>query len=641
MTLDATEERAAANAHECPLFLPICIHHSASVRPFILLALCLLATSVSFGLPHVLIPMVLGPDRPYTPFAISGVSSVTYDETATYAALANYTALRLTPPFDTDLWETRNIPVPVTSAPFFAIAAVDSLVGGLDKAFILCDFVLPPIAVLLVYLLILDITRKRRAALVGSFATILISFGPRNFLSVPLLVLQGHTESIVQPLEFSRLLHPELSFTLLAAALLFLWRTLRRGSWTSAIVAGLTGGLLFYTYVYYFPVWFGACASLLLARRWLSQRVWQACLITNLVTWVVSIPFWLSVIESRDTSNFGERLARHYSDLSHMPSPEKLVYDAIYIMIFAIAVLGFLKLGLSRYSSGNAELKRSVLVFHSSIFLAAIAAMNCEVILGFNLESMNHYPNRLFQPYLVLAIFTLLVDPVVNFLSRHFWWSGRTAMLAAGSCVAGMLAIATVRQAVVSFNVADKHELKAEYQLLFDWLNNQTKLDDVVLTSERDLNDLIPVFTHNLVYVPNGERTSASDNEIEQRFLTATRLLQVPEKQVYELLAQDAAHGDPPLGLTYTYFLFVSGNRSYNLGMPEAALRPILTEYRQLDLAHELGRFRLDYIYGRGKQYPAPVTGWTFRLVYENPYGNVWEVARAMPEIRATSTKGT
>jgi hypothetical protein len=112
------------------------------------------------------------------------------------------------------------------------------------------------------------------------------------------------------------------------------------------------------------------------------------------------------------------------------------------------------------------------------------------------------------------------------------------------------------------------------------------------------------------------------------------RLLQRPQRDVYELLTQDHAHGDRPLGLTYTYFLFVSGNGSYNLRLPEFRLAPALAEYRQLNVAHELKQRRLNYVYGRGDERPAEVPGWTFRWVYGNAFGNIWKVERAADEVR-------
>ncbi|MDQ6672220.1 MAG: hypothetical protein M3069_16000 [Chloroflexota bacterium] len=609
-----------------------CSPYASFIRthlPSLALTVTLLVTGVIFGLPHLVIPLLLGVDRPYTPFAVSGVSSVTYDKTATYAALANYTSLRLRPPYDTDLWETRDVPAPASTAPFFALAALQTITGGLGNAFIVCDFVLPPLCVLLLYLLLRDITGRGPIALIGSLATILIAFGPTNFLSVPLLLLSQRGSSIVQPLEFSRLLHPELSFTLLAGALLLLWRSLHTGGRVAAVLAGVAGGLLFYTYFYYFPIWFGACALLLVCRRWQTGRVRSAVWLVNVSTWVVSTPFWFSLLLSYASDNFNNRLARHYSETGHVPPLDKVLHTLAYVVLFAIMATIFLKFGRPNELTASRTWKSTIVLFHGCLFLAAMAALNAEVVLGFNLEAMNHYPNRFIQPFLVLAGAALVVRPAADCVSKHPWWSRRTAAILMYGSVATLLGVAALRQTLVSFNVADKHELKAEYRLLFDWLNTHTTLDDVVLASDRDINDLIPVFTHNLLFVPNGERTSTSDAEVQRRFIVGMRLLQRPEGQVHDLLAQDAAHGEPPLGLTYTYFLFVSGNGSQDLRLPEAQLPPILADYRELELARELAGRRLDYIYGRGAERPATVPGWTFRWAYGNQFGNVWEAVRS------------
>jgi hypothetical protein len=601
--------------------------------PRLLVIATLFATSLTFGLPHIAIPILLGPDRPYTPFAVSGVSSVTYDESATYAALLNYTSLRFRVPYDTDVWETQNVPVPVTSAPFFALAVLGEFIGGVQNVFILCDFLLPPLAVLSLYLLLSQITGSRPLALVGSLATIFVAFGPRNFLTVPILLAMQQTNSIVQPMEFSRLLHPELSFTLFAVALLLLWWTLQHGNRRAALLGGVVGGLLCYTYIYYFPVWLGACALLVLARPWLSHRAWIAVCIANASTWLVSIPFWLSIVWSHDTPNFTTRLARHYSDLGHIPPPEKIMFTCAYIAVFAILVATFLRLSRSSGTLGSSTSTSTwasnTVLFHSSIFIAGIVALNGEVILGFNLEAMSHYANRFFQPFLLFAGCALAARPAAGLVWRRLGWSSSAAAILAHGAVAVLFAVALTRQIVVAVNVADAHELRSEYRLLFDWLSNQTRQDDVVLASPREINDLIPVFTHNLVFVPNGERTSAGDAEIERRFLIAMRLLQRPQHDVQELLAQDHAHGDHPLGLTYTYFLFVSGNGSYDLRLPESKLVPTLARYREMNLAHELEQRRLDYVYGHSDERPAAVPGWIFRWVYGNTFGNVWQVERA------------
>jgi hypothetical protein len=583
----------------------------------VVLVAALLATSIIFGLPHLIIPRILGPDRPYTPFAVSGVSSLTYDETSTYAAYVNYTALRNVPPYDTDLFETQKVPVPTSSLPYIVLAALDSALGGLGQAFVVCDFVLPPLALLLLYLLILEITGNRRIALVGSLTTLLVSFGPRNFFNVPALLVWQQGGSIVQPLEYSRLIHPQWSFTLFLAALLPLWRTLRSGGRADAIVAGVLGGLLFYTYFYYFPVWLAACTLLLFARRWLSRRAWVAVGIVNACTWFVSIPFWRTLLDGLGTSNYTTRIARHLSDVGHLPSSEKLLHALAYLVIFGVLATTFLKF------QRTSRQKHDVVIFHSAILGAGLAAMNMEVVTGFNLEAILHFANRLFQPFLTLTLFTLGVGSLAR--ARWPWLTGATCTY---GIALSLLAIAVARQVSVSINVADKHALASEHRLLFEWLNTNTALDDVVLTSDKDINDLLPVYTHNLVFVPNGERTSASDDEIERRFLVAMQLLRRPPEDVYNLLAQDVRQGVPPLGLTYTYYLFVSGHGSYNLRLSDATLERILTDYRQLDLAGELSQRRVDYVYGRGTETPAAVAGLSHHWLYGNSYGNVWRIER-------------
>ena len=166
-----------------------------------------------------------GEGRVYTPFAVSGVSALTYDETSSYAAYVNYTLHHLAPPYDTDVFENENVPVPTTMAPYVILAAAAALVGGVDRAFMLADFIVPPLALLILYALLFDITQRQALSLVGALTVLLVSFGPRNLLSPVLQPFGFDPGGVTQPLEFSRIIHPEISFTILAASLWLLWRT--------------------------------------------------------------------------------------------------------------------------------------------------------------------------------------------------------------------------------------------------------------------------------------------------------------------------------------------------------------------------------------------------------------------------------
>jgi hypothetical protein len=585
----------------------------ANLRAYRNRALVLVTTlvvSVLFGLPHLVIPALLGDNRVYTPFAVSGVSALTYDETSSYAAYVNYTLRHAAPPYDTDVFEDENVPVPTTLAPYVMLAGAAAVLGGVDRAFIYADFILPPLALLIVFALLYDITRRHLLALVGALTVLLVSFGPRNLFSPLLQAFNYDTSGLIQPLEFSRSIHPEVSFTLLIASIWLLWLTLKRGKPLFAIAAGALGSLLFYTYVYYWPVWIAACLVLLLVVP--SRR--RALLLTNLVTWICSIPFWWTLLEASHYPGFQNVLARHTSEVGHVPPPAKVVYTFGATLLFLLCVAVYLRSGPAFTGP-----RRRVVVFFSAIFLAAVAALNMEILVGFNVESMLHFPNRLFQPFLTLAAFALAIPPLVRL--KH----SQAALLVAGI---GLLALGTARQLTMSASVADAHEYAPQHRLLFDWLNTHTSLDDVVLATAKDVNDLIPVFTQDRVFVPNGERTSASNQEIGDRFLIAMKLLDHSEGDVRAWLAQDVNHGEPPVGLTYTYYLFL-GTGTWRL--PDSQIDSMLAEYRSLDLSTELGRRRIDYVYGRTGEQPIVVPGWTFREAYSDPYGEVWQVAPAAP----------
>ncbi|MBV9597054.1 MAG: hypothetical protein JOZ87_09320 [Chloroflexi bacterium] len=571
----------------------------------VLVVLTTCVVSLLFGLPHLLTPALLGPERVYTPFAVSGVSALTYDETSSYAAYVNYTLRHLAPPYDTDVYEDEHVPVPTTMAPYVILAGAAAALGGVDRAFILADFVLPPVALLIVYALLFDITRRRALALVGSLTVLLVSFGPRNLFS-PILQPTGYDPGgIIQPLEFSRDVHPEVSFTLLVASLWLLWRTLRTNRPLLAVVAGALGALLFYTYLYYWPVWLGACLALLLFDRDRRRVLW----LTNVVTWLCTIPFWWSLLEDTRYPGLANVLARHTSELGHVPPPAKIAYTIVATLVFAVCAAVYI-----RFGPPHSMTRRRVLLYFSAVFAAALAALNMEVLVGFNVESMLHFPNRLFQPFLTIAVFALASRPLVT---RRF---GVAALLVGGGILLGL---GGFRQVTVTNAVAAAHEYTPQHRLLFDWLNANTHLDDVVLATARDVNDLIPVYTQDRVFVPNGERTSASSQEIGERFLIAMKLLGHSEDDVRALMAQDVQHGDPPLGLTYTYFLFLGTD---NWRLPESQIDSMLEEFRKLDLNQELGQRRVNYVYGRGDEQPRAVSGYTFREAYSDTYGKLWQV---------------
>src|SRR5206468_3479522 len=102
-------------------------------------------------------------------------------------------------------------------------------------------------------------------AMFNAWFTCLVSFSPRNLL----LITPGR---FVQPLELTRTPQPALSFLLLLGAMWLLSRAMTQPTAARIVLGGLSAGLLFHAYYFYWVAFFGgvSClfAILALSRKW-------------------------------------------------------------------------------------------------------------------------------------------------------------------------------------------------------------------------------------------------------------------------------------------------------------------------------------------------------------------------------------
>ena len=190
-----------------------------------------------------------------------------------------------------------------------------------------------------------------------------------------------------------------------------------------------------------------------------------------------------------------------------------------------------------------------------------------------------------------------------------------------------LVALAGFRQFAVARNTTSFHAVGAERQVLFDWLNGNTKAGDVVLVPVSELSYLLPTETHCRQWIPNGTRTTASDREILDRFLTAAKLLRKGEPWVRYALSQGFAASDHGLGLAYVYYLFQANYDSPDRRLRPPAVERAIARYREIDLSHDLRQFRLDYVYKRSEEELEPVAGLEFTPVFRSQFGSIYAVA--------------
>ena len=586
----------------------------------------ILAVSIGliFILPHVLAPLYLPAGVKYSPFAINGVSALVYDESYIYAAQTNYTRTHWQPAYDTDVFEYSGTPSSFPYLPYYLFGGLARLTGT-SLTFILADFILPPVGFLLVYLILRQSEAGPRTAAIGSLGVILITFGPRNFLRViPELLSTGWTTAN-QPLEYSRLLHPQFSFTLFALSVALLWRLVRKPSVGRAFAAGLAGGCLVYVYFYYAPVWLAGGVLLMLlslSPRFASLRLTWLALLTALL---IGSFYLAQYADIRRYLNNEWRTARFGVHYGHIPTGRQVLFTVSCLLIFACLLAA--RWALERNHSLSELLSARQVVVTAAVFLGACAALNMEVVTGLNVEPMEHFPNRVFQPWLWLSAFALVVPPASHALRvRSGWYRVNRSRLAFTAMVL-LIAVAGFRQFAVARNTAPFHAVGAEREAVFGWLNHNANVGDVVMLPVSELSYLLPTETHCRQWIPNGTRTTASNEEILDRFLIASKLLRKGEAWVRYALSQSAADSGG-LGLTYVYYLFQGNYDSPDRRLRDSAVNRAIARYGEIGLSHELARFRLDYVYKRAGEELEHVAGFDFKEVFRSKFGSIYAVKR-------------
>jgi hypothetical protein len=153
----------------------------------------------------------------------------------------------------------------------------------------------------------------------------------------------------------------------------------------------------------------------------------------------------------------------------------------------------------------------------------------------------------------------------------------------------------------------------------------------VVATTDLRLATALPLYTHNGTLVANGSRTSASDRELVERYLLASALTRTPAGTVEAALSQETGSANMPLPLsTASYFLFETSPEYFDPSrrrMKESALPAVMERYRNMDVADELKRLRVDYVWMNSDR-PADVQGLREERVLDTADGSLWKLER-------------
>ncbi len=599
-----------------------------------------LATGLLFLFPHLVRIHRVGSYAAYTPFTALSPSPMVWDETFLYGAQTNYTLTHHTLANDTDTWEHRDQPYPYSVLPIELEALLAQSLGSLKTAHLLCAFLFPALSTLLLIALFARLGATNALAALLALAVLVLGFSPTTLIRNDLALLHHlHGPAFLESLQAARTPNPNLTFPLFLAALLCLTNALRRPSASKnpaipvpktsiplwPLDAGILGGLLFLSYIYYALTWSAAVAILALISLHRRSGIARTPWITLAVTILVALPFLWWKHLSAAAGAFLPRSLRTGLESGHALHRGPLITTAAYLLLAALALAAWRWLDTRPETARTPErlFAAALIPVLLASILGALAGLNMQLLIGFNVQADHHFPHMVLQPLLLILAASLFVLAAPR-LPRILPAAAFTLFFAA--CAAAQLAAGLAS--------AEDHRLPENDRLLFTFLNQQTPAGSVVATDNLRLSIELPTLTHNRILFANGTRTTAPDAELLDRFLLASRLAGATPDQVRtELTAVYPAPRPAPQVPTYTYYLFEAS--PYELAgarrIAPAQLPALLEQYRTLDLPAALRRFRIDFLWTESATPPPTIPGWTFNPVLTTPAGRLLSLAPTAP----------
>lgn len=591
-----------------------------AVRPMIKtwwVWLMAVAIGALFALPHVVRVAEVG-YAAYSPFTAHSPSAMTYDETFLYGAEANYTLTRGAPAFD-DTWEHRAGVYPYSVLPTALEAGLAWGLHSLKLAHMVASFLYPFASALL----LMAIFRRAGAesALAGLLALVVlvIAFSPMTLL-IDLRTFVHHAQGArwTDTLQAARNPNPAITFVQFSGCLLLLAVALERRSWRWAGAAGVLGGLLFFSYVYYAIAWSVMMALLGAASLLWPHRVSRVVWIAVGKTMVLGAAFlgWEHVAKAQ--GNYVLRATRIGLYHSHAVVGanlwETVLWGAVTVGCGAVWV---------RLRRANARADAWMMVLLAAM-LGGLTGLDMQVVTGFNLQQVQHFPHMVLQPvgFMMVGVLTALV-----------WPAGRRWRVVAAAGFVVLLGLGTVAQVEAARDTAAMHAVPLAERELFAWLNAKTAVGSVVATDDLALSIVLPVMTHTSVLYADGSRSSANDDELMERFLLAGRLAGASSAEMERRMRAVTWREADVTEASYTSYLYeFSAKYQETRGDRHVSgqlIPGLLQQYAQMDVAAELQRFRVDYVWTEAKQVPPAVTGWVYVQAFSSTEGTLWRLVRA------------
>lgn len=539
----------------------------------------------------------------YTPFAVApGVSDLVYDEAQLYTPGPSRFFHSGRIQAELDVKELGDIPNGYPVLHSLVLGLLAKALGSLELAWMVSHAVFPTLIWALLYWYACRALGSAVYSAAIAWGTCLFAFSPRNAL----LLRQG---SFIQPLELTRTPNPSISFVVLFLAIVLLARALSRPTVVRILLAGLTAGILFYAYYFYWITFFAGAGVLCLVLLWLRNwRFAKTALAVLAVGSLTSVPYFYWTIRAM-RSGLQQNLMWRVGTFSRSPDVPALILAGLLLIFFCI----FCKFRVRWESDGKVLLQASLL----ATIVGAALGPNFHVLAGFITQQPRlHFYNRALQPLVTYTAGLLILgyEPMKKKLA------GRAMLALTSTAMVLLIAAACLRQIEVGRNTAQLQRQSDPKMDVLTWLrSHQPTTGLVVGSTDRDLLTLIPGITGTWTFVPFGARTMASNVEILTRYLMLCRL---ENRSWQDVETEFRSDEKPTPDISHLSYALVVQSK---LSPPQ--LETARAIWDRLDLERGFRSRRLDYFITRNSQIATVPFGvdW-LTLIYQNSDWRVFSV---------------
>ncbi len=468
----------------------------------IILAILIVAVSLIYGLPNLI--LLHKYKNNYTPFTLKG-SPIARDEAFAYAPEVRYELNNKSLLKEVYVEEYKDSPTPFMgeTAPSAVLAIFAKLTGSLESAFIVADFILPPIFFVIFFKIAKLFIKNKYFALASAFVATI----SRDFITVlpyPAEIIKYLTvqENQNYLLYFSRAFHPQVSLLFLAAALLAVFSVVNKQSILNIFLLGVSIGVLFYSYVFYWTL-FGAFYALLCSYMiWKKEyKILNALVIGAALAIPIALPYLLNMIHFYSLDTINDFVTK--SSLHNVPIPLMLIRFLLISIILLVVVK---------------KRDLNLVVFVSFLFGGILITPLSKILIGQDLETL-HYLRRAVMPFATIASFIIIYNLIKN--------KSRLLTIISTMTIVVFWVYGIRVQLIATNLIQNNHIRNSDMEQTMDWLNKNTNQSAVIGSLDPDFSSLIPVYTDHRVFMPPTDRTVLPTYEGIERYKILSELLGV------------------------------------------------------------------------------------------------------------------